>query len=73
MAEIRAIRTSISQRQTEGASNATINGELAALKRMFTLAIQAGKLHSKPHIPMLREGGPESCAGRRPGENGNGS
>ncbi len=57
MVEIRtdAIRTYISQRQTEGASNATINRELAALKRMFTLAIQAGKLHSKPHIPMLRE------------------
>ena len=25
------------------------------LKRMFTLAVQAGKLHGKPHIPMLRE------------------
>ena len=22
---------------------------------MFTLAVQAGKLHAKPHIPMLRE------------------
>jgi Phage integrase, N-terminal SAM-like domain len=73
MAEIRtdAIRTYISQRQTEGASNATISRELAALKRLFTFAIQAGKLHSKPHIPMLREGGPEPCAGRRPGENRN--
>lgn len=36
-------------------SNASINRELAALKRMFTLAIQAGKLSSKPYIPMLEE------------------
>jgi integrase len=38
-----------------GAEAATINRELALLKRMFTLAVQAGKLHGKPHIPMLRE------------------
>jgi hypothetical protein len=38
-----------------GAAPATINRELAALKRMFTLAVQAGKLHSKPYSPMLRE------------------
>lgn len=38
-----------------GAANATINRELAALKRVFTLAVQAGKLHGKPHILMLRE------------------
>jgi integrase len=38
-----------------GAEAATINRELALLKRMFTLAVQAGKLHTKPHIPMLRE------------------
>jgi integrase len=29
--------------------------ELSALKRMFTLAIQAGKLLQRPHIPMLVE------------------
>lgn len=34
---------------------AQINRELAALKRAFTLAIQAGKLLHKPHIPMLEE------------------
>src|SRR5215831_13711875 len=39
----------------ETISNASINRELAALKRMFTLAIQAGKLSSKPYIPMLEE------------------
>jgi integrase len=42
-------------RQEEGAKNATINRELAALKRMFSLAIQAGKLSSKPYIPTLEE------------------
>ena len=38
-----------------GASNAEINRELAALKRMYTLAMQAGKLLHRPHIPMLDE------------------
>jgi len=33
----------------------TINRELACLKRMFTLAVQAGRLVSRPHIPMLAE------------------
>lgn len=32
-----------------------INRELTVLERMFSLAVQAGKLHHKPHIPMLRE------------------
>lgn len=48
-------REFIAARQSEGASNGEINRELAALKRMFNLAIQAGKLFAKPHIPMLRE------------------
>ena len=38
-----------------GASNAEINRELTILKRMFSLAFQAGKLLLKPHIPLLRE------------------
>jgi integrase len=37
------------------ASNAEINRELAVLKRMFSLALHAGRLHRKPHIPMLEE------------------
>ncbi len=49
------VRTYVANRQAAGAANATINRELAALKRMFTLAVQAGKLHARPHIPMLRE------------------
>jgi integrase len=36
-------------------SAAEINRELTVLKRMFSLAIQAGKLTHKPHFPMLRE------------------
>ena len=49
------IRTHVTARQQEGAANATINRELAALKRMFTLAIEAGRLSTRPHIPMLEE------------------
>lgn len=41
--------------QRRPASNAEINRELDLLKRMFSLAIQAGKLLHKPHIPKLRE------------------
>jgi integrase len=43
------------RRPSTGASNAEINRELTILKRMFTLAMQAGKLLHRPHIPMLEE------------------
>ena len=43
------------RRPIGGASNAEINRELALLKRMFTLAMQAAKLLYRPHIPMLKE------------------
>lgn len=36
-------------------SAAEINPELTVVKRMFSLAIEAGKLHHKPHFAMLRE------------------
>lgn len=49
------IRAYVTQRQAEKAANATINRELAALRRMFTLAVQASRLSSRPHIPMLEE------------------
>ena len=49
------IRAYVADRQANGYANATINRELSALKRMFTLAIQAGKLLQRPHIPMLAE------------------
>ena len=49
------VRAYVDARQAAGASNASINRELAALKRMFTLAIAAGTLLHRPHIPMLKE------------------
>ncbi len=49
------VRTFTVRRQAAGASNGEINRELTALKRMFSLAIQAGKLLHKPYIPMLKE------------------
>ncbi len=49
------VRTYIERRQRAGVSNATINRELAGLRRMFNLAIQAEKLQRKPHIPHLAE------------------
>lgn len=42
-------------RQAASAANATINRELAALKRMYKLARQAGKLRDAPYIPQLKE------------------
>jgi integrase len=51
---VRAYRT---KRQVEGASNGSVNRELAALKRMFNLAATTTppKVFHVPHIPMLRE------------------
>ncbi|MQG57758.1 MAG: site-specific integrase, partial [SAR202 cluster bacterium] len=45
----------VEQRQRGGAANATINRELAALKRMFSLAIKRGRLFYGPYIPLLHE------------------
>jgi integrase len=49
------VREYISRRQLEGAANGSINRELSALKRMFSLYMQAGKLNAKPYISMLEE------------------
>ena len=45
----------LKHRQEAGAANGSINRDLAALKRMYTLAIRGGKLLHRPHIPMLQE------------------
>jgi integrase len=43
------------RRTIDGVSNGEINRELTILKRIFNLAMQAGKLLHRPHIPLLRE------------------
>ena len=49
------IRQYIVDRQAEGYTNATINRDLAALKRMFSLSMQTGKLTRAPFVPRLAE------------------
>lgn len=49
------IRAYIAQRQADQMANGTINRELAALRRMFCLAMQDGILHHRPHVPSLAE------------------
>jgi integrase len=46
----------VRSRREEGAASATINRELAVLRRAFGLAQLAGRLTSRPHISMLPEG-----------------
>lgn len=49
------LRRFTAHRQAQGASNAEINRELALVKRAYRLAMQAGKLLTMPHVPMLKE------------------
>jgi integrase len=49
------INAYVQERQKGGAASASINRELAILKRAYTLAIRGGKLSHRPHIPMLQE------------------
>src|SRR5215510_13969055 len=45
----------IAARQAAGAANATVNRELAALKRAYSIGCKAAKILVRPHIPMLSE------------------
>jgi integrase len=49
------VRAYSKQRIDAGAKPATVNRELSALRRMFVLAVKAGKVMVRPHIPMLAE------------------
>src|SRR5215472_7283548 len=44
------------RRLEAGLKPASVNRELAALRRMFTLAIRAGKIATRPHIALPRRG-----------------
>jgi len=50
----------VAKRKKANASNGEINRELAVLKRMFTLAMQARKAHHRPHVEMLKEAAPRA-------------
>jgi integrase len=46
------------EQREKGLSNASINRSVSALRRMFTLAREEGKLRNLPYFPMLRENPP---------------
>jgi integrase len=52
------LREFVQTRLSEGVAPATVNRDLAALRRMFTLAVQAGRLSKRPHFPRLAESQP---------------
>jgi integrase len=46
------------RRLADGATPATVNRDLGVLSRMFTLALEAGRLSRRPYFPRLPEGQP---------------
>lgn len=53
-----AARDFARKRLAEGVANGTVNGSLALLRRMLTLAQEEGKIQSKPKIRLLKPGLP---------------
>lgn len=49
------IRQYVAERQATGAANATINRELAAVTRAYSLGMEAGRVTHKPKIKSLKE------------------
>jgi len=49
------IKAYVVERREEGAANATVNRELAALKRAFSLAVEEQRLGHAPKVSMLEE------------------
>ena len=52
------IRDFAAARLAEGKAAGTVNRDLGVLRRMFILAIQAGKLSQRPHFRKLTEASP---------------
>lgn len=53
-----AAREFAKRRLKEGAANGTVNGSLALLRRMLSLAHEDGKIQVKPKIHLLKAGAP---------------
>src|SRR5439155_13120313 len=54
------VRAYVARRQEQGIANGTVNREVSALKRMFSLLVQAGRLVARPYIPLLKEAPPRA-------------
>jgi integrase len=52
------IRRFTAEQQAKGLANGTINRSISALRRMFYLAKEDGKIHDIPHFPMVEEAAP---------------
>jgi integrase len=52
------IRKFITDQQSKGLSNGSVNRSISALRRMFNLGVEDGRLRNVPHFPMLKESAP---------------